>query len=72
MKTDEPVYVRYVYLTEKCLRLLESLEKVTDEIDLQKIPKDQELPPLPRVSKKPFKPDRSVLSAVVEEFKKEV
>ena len=43
----EPVYVRYVYLTEKGLELLEAIEKIaTKDVALERIPMTVE-PPLP-------------------------
>jgi len=47
--SDEPIYVRYVYLTPKCLELLEALEKVLpSDVALERIPKDVEVPLPPR------------------------
>jgi len=38
--TEEPVYVRYVYLTPKGKELLESIEKALErDVALRKIPK---------------------------------
>lgn len=45
--SDSAVYVRYVYLTPKCLAILEALDKALEGIDLSKFKEDQELPPLP-------------------------
>jgi len=46
--SEEPVYVRYVYLTPKGKELLESIEKaLQSEIAIERIPKEYGPPPLP-------------------------
>ena len=45
----DPIYVRYVYLTPKCLTILEALDASLDGIDLRKFKEGQEIPPLPSV-----------------------
>lgn len=44
--SEDPIYVRYVYLTPKAKELLEALEKAWGELELKRIPREQE-PPLP-------------------------
>lgn len=51
--SDEPVYVRYVYLTPKCLKLLEALEEaLPSDVALERISKDVEIPLPPRKMRK--------------------
>lgn len=42
----EPIYVRYVYLTEKGLKMLEALDTYLDDLALERIPREN-IPPTP-------------------------
>ena len=47
--SEEPIYVRYIYLTPKCLELLEAIEKtLPSDVALERIPQDVEVPLPPR------------------------
>lgn len=46
MKKDA-IYVRYVYLTEKGLKMLEALDEYLDEIAVERIHEDEGMPPAP-------------------------
>lgn len=50
MGKKDSIYVRYLYATEKGLKMLEAMSEGTDEFIIQRIPKEQGTPPLPPLS----------------------
>jgi len=43
------IFVRYVYATEKGMEHLAILEQITDDILIQRIPKEVGMPPMPPI-----------------------
>jgi len=44
------IYIRYLYATEKGLKMLEAMSEGTDEFIIERIPKELGEPPLPPMS----------------------